>query len=178
VFHANENVVTVLLLVYTLSVGLGSVAIGAMLKGSITDKFVPLAAGLMALGCLDLWFAAAHFSAGAGDGGVRAFLSSPGAFHVLFALALLGFAGGMFIVPLYAILQTRSRVQACAQSIAANNILNALFMVLASLLALVLLRLGLSVPQLIGSLGVETLVLTLIGYGPRLLRKRSFPASQ
>ena len=129
---------------------------------------MPASAYLMALGCLDLWYATSHFVAGSGDGGIAAFMQSTGAWHVLFALFLLAFSSGMFVVPLYAILQTRNVANACAQGIAANNIANAGFMVGLSLFAAFLLHSGLSVPQLIGSLGIETIVLTLIAYGFRL----------
>ncbi len=168
VFHAGQNVVTVLLLVNTVGIALGSITIAAVLKGEITDRYVPLSAHLMALGCLGLYYATSHFTARPGKIDIAGFLQSSGALPVLASLGLLAFSSGMFVVPLYAILQTRSAPGACAQGIAANNIANALFMVGLSLSAAALLHFGLSVPQLIGVLGVATATLTLFAFGFRL----------
>jgi hypothetical protein len=73
-----------------------------------------------------------------------------GTWRVLFDLFALGLFGGFFIVPLYALIQLRSAAEQRARIIAANNILNALFMVVGSLAAAGLLGDGLTIPALFG----------------------------
>ena len=77
-------------------------------------------------------------------------LGQPGTLRVLFALLMLGVFGGLFIVPLYAMMQSRSAAAHRARVIAANNIMNALFMVAGALAAGSLLGAGLSIPALFG----------------------------
>jgi hypothetical protein len=95
---------------------------------------------------IDLYFAdpaaSGHTAAGIGE-----FLARPDSFRVLLDLALLGAFGGVYSVPLYALIQERADRRHLSRIIAANNILNALFMVGAAVLAIALFQLGLSVPQ-------------------------------
>ena len=77
-----------------------------------------------------------------------AFLAQPGSLRVLLDLLLIGVFGGLYCVPLYALMQTRSAASHRSRVIAANNIVNALFMVVAALLAITLLSAGWSIPQL------------------------------
>ncbi len=60
-------------------------------------------------------------------------------YRVMFDLFMVGVSGGIFIVPLYAFIQSRAKKDECAQAIAANNIMNALFMVCSALLSMLLL---------------------------------------
>jgi 1-acyl-sn-glycerol-3-phosphate acyltransferase len=80
--------------------------------------------------------------------GVHAFLQVPHAAAVLASYALIGLFGGLYIVPLYAMLQTRGDARAVARVIAANNILNAIFIVASALFAIALYKLGLTMTQL------------------------------
>jgi 1-acyl-sn-glycerol-3-phosphate acyltransferase len=79
-----------------------------------------------------------------------ALLAEPGMWRVLLDLGAIGLFGGFFIVPLYALVQTRSKVEFRARIIASNNIMNALFMVVGALAAASLLGAGLSIPALFG----------------------------
>src|SRR5581483_5451333 len=76
------------------------------------------------------------------------FLREPAHWRLLADLALLGLFGGFYIVPLYALIQTRSEKSHQSRVIAANNILNALFMVVSALVSMLLFAAGLSIPQL------------------------------
>lgn len=71
------------------------------------------------------------------------------AYRVLWDLGLIGLFGGFFIVPLYALIQTRSEPSHRSRIIAGNNILNALFMVASALVSILLLKAGLTIPQLL-----------------------------
>jgi len=99
---------------------------------------------------IDLCFASPVGLPGITAHPLAALLSLPAVWHVLFDLALLGAFGGFFIVPLYALIQVRSAPEHRARIIAANNILNALFMVVGALSAAALLGGGLSIPVLFG----------------------------
>ncbi|MEJ0037361.1 MAG: 1-acyl-sn-glycerol-3-phosphate acyltransferase [Gammaproteobacteria bacterium] len=78
----------------------------------------------------------------------RAFLGQPGSWRMLIDIGLIGIFGGIFIVPLYALIQQRSRPEVVSRVISATNIINALFMVAAALFGAVALRSGLTIPQL------------------------------
>jgi acyl-[acyl-carrier-protein]-phospholipid O-acyltransferase/long-chain-fatty-acid--[acyl-carrier-protein] ligase len=87
--------------------------------------------------------------------------SPPRAWHILIDLAVIAVSGGMFIVPLYAILQVASPADKRSQIIAANNVVNAGLTVLAVLAITGLLAAGVDVPGLIGALGFATLFVAL-----------------
>jgi len=81
--------------------------------------------------------------------GFWAFLSQPGSWRIVMDVVLIGVFGGIYIVPLYALVQQRSEPSHLSRVIAGNNILNAIFMVAAALIAVALLEQGLSIPQLL-----------------------------
>jgi len=107
---------------------------------------VPLGSIGLSIFGFDIFFAyqapaAAHLM------GLSDFFSSPGSLRVIFDFIMIGVSGGLFIVPLYAFIQLRTRAEIRSRVIAANNILNALFMVVASIMGAVLLSwVGLSIP--------------------------------
>ena len=104
-----------------------------------------------------IWFAAAQNA-------LRANPLSPGAVRVLIDLGVVAFSGGMFIVPLYAILQLHSPPGERSRIIAANNIVNAAVAVLCVLAIAGLLALGVTVPGLIGALGFATLAIACASF--------------
>ena len=78
---------------------------------------------------------------------------------------LIGLFGGFYIVPLYALIQERSEPSHRSRIIAANNILNALFMVASAGLAIGLLKAGLSIPELFLVTGLMNAAVALYIYG-------------
>lgn len=142
----SEGVVTLLLAIFSIGIGVGSLLCEKLSGQKIEPGLVPLGSlGLTAF-AFDLWLASPH--AGTLGMNVSAFLSMPGSWRVLFDLTMIGVFGGFYCVPLYAIMQTRSDETHRSRVIAANNILNAAFMVVAALLAIALLAGGASVPQI------------------------------
>ena len=87
-------------------------------------------------------------STGAGLIGPSTFLTQASSLRVCLDIVMLGVSGGLYIVPLYALVQQRSEPSKCSRIIAANNIMNALFMVVASLYGLFTLAVGASIPML------------------------------
>jgi len=150
VIGGGEGTVTLLLATFTVGIGLGSLLCEKLSGGQIEIGLVPFGSiGLTIFG-LDLAFASpAGLPAGA-PLAVAEVLAQPGVVRVLLALLMLGVFGGFFIVPLYAMMQSRSAAAHRARVIAANNIMNALFMVSGALAAGGLLSAGLSIPALFG----------------------------
>jgi 1-acyl-sn-glycerol-3-phosphate acyltransferase len=144
---AAESVVTFLLAVFSIGIGAGSLACERLSRRRVEIGLVPLGSIGMTVFAVDLYFASAAFTPMAG-GGIGAFLAQPGAWRILIDLALLAFSAGLYSVPLYALIQSRAEKARVARIVAANNILNAVFMVAAALIAGALLAAGLSIPQL------------------------------
>ncbi|MBC7455521.1 MAG: 1-acyl-sn-glycerol-3-phosphate acyltransferase, partial [Massilia sp.] len=96
---------------------------------------------------VDLYFASlAYTNTAAVD--VAALLGQGGVPRILADIVLIGVFGGLFIVPLFALIQTRCDPRHVARTIAGMNILNALFMVASALVAMLLLTLGATIPQM------------------------------
>lgn len=143
----DESVVTLLLALFSVGIGLGSLLCEKMSRQQIEPGIVPLGSIGLTVFAIDLYFAAPAAGAASGLSAAQ-FLAQAGSLRVLADLVLIGIFGGFYCVPLYALLQTRSEASHRSRAIAGNNILNALFMVTAAVLAIVLLGAGCSVPQL------------------------------
>ena len=147
VIGANEHVVTLFLATFSMGIGVGSLLCNKLLNGEITAKFVPFGALGMTLFTLDLYFATAGLTPAPGAlQGAAGFLSGLTGWRVLADLTAISVCGGLFIVPLYAILQARSEPAERSRTVAANNIVNALFMVAGAAGAALMLLAGASVP--------------------------------
>jgi hypothetical protein len=115
---------------------------------------VPFGSIGLTLFALDLALASPHALSGQVPTGLSTLLGRIGTWRILADLLLIGLFGGLFIVPLYALVQMRSPEDCRARIIATNNIMNALFMVVGSLLAAGLLAAGLSIPTLFAVAGL------------------------
>jgi 1-acyl-sn-glycerol-3-phosphate acyltransferase len=145
----DATVVTLLLTVFSLGVGIGSLLCERLSGHKVEIGLVPLGSIGLTLFGIDLYFAVPDALATSVVGAAE-FLKSPANHRILWDLGLIGLFGGFYIVPLYALIQTRSDPGHRARIIAGNNILNAVFMVSAALLAIVFLQVaGLSIPQLL-----------------------------
>jgi len=142
----SEGLVTLLLAIFSIGIGLGSLLCEKLSKHTVEPGLVPLGSIGLTLFAIDLWFFSPH--AGALGLGVIEFLDNAGSIHILIDLVMIGVFGGFYCVPLYALMQTRSEESHRSRIIAANNIMNAAFMVVAALLAIVLLSFGITVPQI------------------------------
>jgi len=150
VLGGGETSVTLLLAVFTVGIGVGSLLCERLSAGQVEVGLVPFGSiGLTIFG-IDIAFASPSLLPAGAPLSLSALLALPGTWRVLVDLFALGLFGGFFIVPLYALIQLRSAVDQRARIIAANNILNALFMVVGSLAAAGLLGDGLTIPALFG----------------------------
>jgi acyl-[acyl-carrier-protein]-phospholipid O-acyltransferase/long-chain-fatty-acid--[acyl-carrier-protein] ligase len=133
VIGANEQVVTLFLTAFSIGVGIGSLWCNKLLKGEISAKFVPFGAIGVTLFGIDLYFASAALPTPAGPlMGAAEYLRHLSHWRILGDLLGIAIATGIYTVPLYAILQTRAEEAQRSRIIAANNIMNALFMVRSS----------------------------------------------
>lgn len=147
ILNGNEFITTGLLAAFAVGVGVGSLLCERMSGHRVELGLVPFGAFGLSLFAIDLYFAQPDASAAAVNS-IAEFLGRPGSWRVLLDLTLLGAFGGFYSVPLYALIQERSKRRHLSRIIAANNIINAIFMVGASILSIGLLGMGLSIPEL------------------------------
>jgi 1-acyl-sn-glycerol-3-phosphate acyltransferase len=146
VLGGNEQSVALLLLVFSVGVGIGSLLCERLSGHKVELGLVPLGSIGMTLFGIDLYFAAPVEAAVRGLR-VGQFVLEARNQHVLFDLAMIGVFAGFYIVPLYALVQSRSAPSHRARIIAGNNILNAVFGIVSAIFAFVLLKAGLTLPQ-------------------------------
>lgn len=164
VLGGGETAVTLLLGVFTFGIGAGSLLCERLSGGRVELGIVPLGSIGLTLFGLDLAFASPATPGGEALGAL-ALLAQPGSWRILADLILIGIFGGFFIVPLYALVQQRSADEHRARIIAANNILNALFMVVGALAAALLLARGLSIPALFATAALCNAAVAAFIYG-------------
>jgi len=165
VLGGGEATVTLLLAIFTVGIGLGSLLCERMSGKHVEIGLVPFGSIGLTLFGIDLYFASPVGLVGNGTHELLALLSMPAIWRVLFDLMMLGVFGGFFIVPLYALVQIRSAPEQRARIIAANNILNALFMVVGALGAAAALGAGLSIPALFGLAALLNALVAIYIYG-------------
>jgi acyl-[acyl-carrier-protein]-phospholipid O-acyltransferase/long-chain-fatty-acid--[acyl-carrier-protein] ligase len=145
---ADEGVVTLLLIAFSTGIAAGALLCNRLLKGEVHATYVTLGSVGITLFALDLWLSTRSLPPpGADPMDIAAFLAQPGSWRLLADLVLLAVSGGLFIVPLQAMLQYHSPPAHRARNIAANNVVNALFMVAAAALSAMALAEGASIPQ-------------------------------
>ncbi len=143
---ADGTVLTLLLTVFAIGFGIGSIACAVLLKGRISARFVPLAALGISVFCWD--FAnAALVTRGVASAAMA--LSSWAGWRLLADLLLLAACGGLFSVPLYALMHEAAPAAQRSRIVAANNIMNALFMVLGSAAAAGMAAMSLDAPAVL-----------------------------
>ena len=155
VLHGDEQVALMLLVIFSLGLGLGSLACERLSRGRVEIGLTPLGAMAMTVFAIDLFFACAQVQAPVqGLWTASDFLQQPAHGRVVIDLLGLSVGAGVYSVPMYALFQWRGPTTHVSRLVAANNILNALYMVVSSLLAGALLALGLDTADLFLWLGV------------------------
>src|SRR5688572_24789470 len=147
VLGGDKSVFTLLLAAFSIGIGIGSLACEKLSHHKVEIGLVPLGSIGMTVFVLDLYFAHPGMHDGAALASWREFLAADG-WRVALDCALIGVFGGLFIVPLYALVLQRSAESHRARIIASNNILNSAFMVGGAVLAIALLAAGMTIPQL------------------------------
>ncbi len=168
VLGGDPQVVTLLLATFSVGIGTGSLLCEKLSRGKVEIGLVPFGSIGMTVFAIDLYFASHALVPGPSLVGIGAFLTEPGTriahWHVMLDLFLLALFGGLYSVPLYSMIQSRSKPSHRARIIAANNILNSLFMIVSSLMAIALFSFGFTIPQLFLVTGLLNAVVAIYIY--------------
>ena len=146
VLHGDEQVASLLLVVFSVGIGVGSLLCEMLSRRHVEIGVVPAGAIGMTVFAVDLYLASRNLPPAALMT-VPQFIDQPAHWRVMADLALLALSAGLYSVPMYALIQLRSPPSHRARIIAANNILNALFMIASSVAAGALLSAGYTVPE-------------------------------
>ena len=157
VLHGDQRVASLLLAVFSAGIGTGALLCERLSRRHVEIGLVPLGAFAMSVFAVDLYFASVDLPASA-PLSVQQFLGVAAHWRVLADLALLSLFAGLYSVPMYALIQMRALPSHRARVIAANNILNALFMIGSALIVAALLNAGASVPQVFLAVGLANAV--------------------
>lgn len=155
IIHGDHTIVTLFLTVFSVGIAIGSLICNRLLKGKISMIYVPLAAIFLSVFTIDLYFsslAVKYF--GEELLNVSAFVKHFQNLRILFDLSGISIAGGIFIVPLYALIQSESEENFRARMIAALNIINSGFMVFSAIFTMILFKLNFSVSQVFLCVGL------------------------
>ncbi|MBA4163912.1 MAG: MFS transporter [Erythrobacter sp.] len=144
---ASKEVASLFLVVFSVGVAIGSVSINALLKGTVSARYAPASVIAMGLFVVAFYLVCRVWQTDLPPShmGVAEFVAWPLAALILLCLLGIAIAGGMFVVPLYAFLTTRSAPDQAARTIAANNIVNSGAMVGGSLIAIGLSVVGIAI---------------------------------
>lgn len=146
---ANEQVVTAFLAMFTIGIGIGSIICEKLSFERVEIGLVPLGSLGMTVFLFDFFLARPDWPINSADLiGLQQFLSDPTGRRLLFDFFCTSVFGGFFIVPLYALIQERSHPDSRSRVIAANNVMNAVFMVGASVMILIFYSLKMTFPQI------------------------------
>ena len=157
VLHGDARVASFLLVLFSVGIGTGSLLCEMLSKRHVEIGLVPLGALGMSVFSIDLYFALRGLPPAA-EMGVGAFIADAVHWRVMADLMLLSLFAGLYSVPMYALIQLRSPPTHRARIIAANNILNALFMIGSALIAGALLKAGYTIPQIFLFTGIANAV--------------------
>jgi 1-acyl-sn-glycerol-3-phosphate acyltransferase len=146
VLHGNEQVASLLLVVFSIGIGIGSLLCEVLSRRHVEIGLVPLGAIGMSVFSIDLYFASRGLPPASGLT-LAEFVGRAQHWRVMADLALLSLFAGLYSVPMYALIQMRSAPSHRARIIAANNILNALFLIGSSVGVGLLLKAQFTIPQ-------------------------------
>ena len=161
VLNGGPQVVTVMLTAFSIGIGVGSLICAAVSRGKIELRLVPV--GALGLGAFTVGvYFLAHSPNLFGDEvlGLTEFAANPDNWWVFIDLVLVSVSGGIYIVPLVTLVQSRAGRKKRAQVIAASNVLSALFMVVSALTTLWLLSVGRTTDEILLIVGITSFVLT------------------
>ncbi|MBM5570771.1 MULTISPECIES: MFS transporter [Deefgea] len=160
--HGDATVYTLLMTIFSLGVGIGSVLCEKLSDSKVELGLVPFGSIGLSIFAIDLFFASANLAGTLQT--AQSFLMAASHWRIIIDLFLIGVFGGIFIVPLYALIQIRTEREFTSRAIAANNILNSFFMVIAAGMSIVLLNAGLTVRELLLVAGILNIFVAIYIY--------------
>lgn len=167
ILHGNQTVVILLLSLFSVGVAIGSLLCKLLTKNKVGLTLLPFGIIGLSVFAFDLYIGLSQFHHLPSDGylTVTALLAKSGAIRIFMDLFLIGFFGGLYIVPLYALMQAYAPTDHRARIVGANNIFNALFMVFSAVFAIVILSvLKLSIGDLFLITGIINAIFGLFLY--------------
>jgi len=162
ILGGQEAVVTLFLTVFSVGIAFGSLLCNRLLGGKVSARIVPWGALGIGLFSVDFWLASPQPASAAEFAEVGAFLTDPAHWRILADLVGIAASGGIFVVPLYALLQAATEREHRARAIAANNVINAAAMVVSSAATMALIAIGLGIPGIFLLVGSATLAVAII----------------
>jgi MFS family permease len=179
VLGADTSVFAFFLALFSIGIALGSLMINRILKGRITVSIVPYAMFVLTCFTIDLYWASPQaIEVQQSLIGLLTFFSSLTHWRIAFDLFMLAFSAGLFIVPLYTFLQVASDPQNRARTIAANNIYNALFMVIGTFLVMILLHFSMTIPQVFLIMALLNLIVAVFLWFCWRLQPREYSVNE
>lgn len=145
--HGDHSVFVLLLTVFSFGIGAGSLLCERLSGHKVEIGLVPFGSIGLSIFGFDLFLASLTYT-NTVVVDMMGFMNQAGALRILFDVIMIGVFGGLFVVPLFAVIQTRCDPKHLSRTIAGMNIMNALFMVIASLCGMLMLRSGFSIPQI------------------------------
>jgi hypothetical protein len=151
ILGGDPKLISILLGCFIIGVAIGSLCCNRFSRGQVEPGLVPVGTLGLSLFAIDLYFSSSYYSAlNTADNSITpmAFLSMTSGLRILADLLFIGVFGGLFIVPIYAMIQRNTDGKTRARVLSVNNIFNALFMVSGSLLGMLFLsQLDWSIPE-------------------------------
>ncbi len=157
IIQGNEKIITLFLSAFSIGIGVGSLLCNSLLKGEVSGKFAALSILIMCGFLFDLSVALSGFSAISGETSLSGFFDIGGT-RILADFTGIAVAAGIFVVPLYAVLQERGEKSHHARIIASLNICNSFAMVLSSIALAGLFAIGVDIPTIILAVGILNLL--------------------
>ena len=157
----SETLYLFALALFSVGTGVGSLLCEKLSARTVEIGLVPLGAFGISTFLLDLYFARSGAPPATGLA-VMEFVSAPGSWRIIVDLVGIGLFTGFFVVPLFALIQSRTPREELSRVIAGMNIQNAAFIVLAAVVCIVLQRfLGWTIPQLFLGLAIANAVVAV-----------------
>lgn len=165
ILHGDESVFILLLTVFSLGIGTGSLLCEKLSRGQVEIGLVPFGALGLTLFGIDLYLSSTSIHTAFTETTTlinhHAFITNASHWRLMGDILFIGLFGGLYIVPLYALIQTRSEKSHQSRIIAGNNILNALFMVVSAGFSLLIFKQGWNIPQLFLATALLNVLVTI-----------------
>lgn len=163
---ATPQVASLFLVIFSVGIAIGSVAINALLKGDVSARYAPSCVVIMGVFLIGFYFLSKAWIPNEAGAllPIDQWILEPLAIPLSLILLGISTAGGMFVVPLYAFLTTRCEHDAASRTIAANNIVNSLAMLIGSAFAIGLTALGLPVAEQLLLAAAMTVISAYLGW--------------
>lgn len=161
ILNGTAGVIAFFLILFSVGIALGTLSCQMLLKGLIQATYIPISALGMGICFFVLCGMLVNYPTPTEVMTLQAFWHAPRSVGLSLTLCLLAFCGGLYIVPLNAMMQHKTTGKKLASVIAVNNMMNALGMVVSALFAAGLLAVGVSLPLVFLLVGILSLTVAV-----------------